>query len=638
MKNFIVYFIGVLLTWMVMQSCSQESGSEVLPGDVPIQFSVRLEALADGPATKVTSTAFEEHDQIGLFAMLPSSNLSGSRYIDNLLLESTDGVNFTPQQIVYYPEGNASLNFVAYYTYQSGGMSAGSSVMEVSVLPDQSVKENFSQSDFLLAKREGVTGTTENVELVFEHKLSKLKIILTPGEGEDLASMRADDPRIIVTGIKTKVEYNLEGEAFDEPYEARDVVAYGTWEESEDGQKLIGKELIIVPQTLNGSNQSIIIEWNGRIYTCSMPAITIGSGQQCEITIEVQQKADITLGGIAGSITGWTDTEGGSSNNGEDNKAIYVSSLSFTSSNIYRVYNAGRPVGEICKEYLISEALTSRAIVYYPVNSQTDKADLQKGTLLQLLDTDEALCGSTISWPEGESTFAIQQEEDKSRVDKFYVAEDGTYLENSSGLNAIVADISSYRMRDIRGEEVKEYPLVKVGTQYWMQEDLQTTCYRDGSALIKKENLGEGAGYFNPDDTDLYFYNGEAVLEGDLAPKGWKIPTSDDWDVLNTYIKQDVSVLKIGIWSIVEGSSYPSEVTPITNLTGLSIYPQGIWMTDGHYKYGALSGFWSMDEAGEGLANSIIYLIGNSNTIVGSGANVKDQDYYKALSIRCIKE
>ena len=47
--------------------------------------------------------------------------------------------------------------------------------------------------------------------------------------------------------------------------------------------------------------------------------------------------------------------------------------------------------------------------------------------------------------------------------------------------------------------------------------------YRDGAPLKKQSDLGtDKAGYYKPDKYDIYFYNGESILAGELAPEGWK--------------------------------------------------------------------------------------------------------------------
>lgn len=95
-----------------------------------------------------------------------------------------------------------------------------------------------------------------------------------------------------------------------------------------------------------------------------------------------------------------------------------------------------------------------------------------------------------------------------------------------------------------------------------MQKDLCATTYRNGTPLTKQVELGKGAGYFKPEKDEIYFYNGEAILAGNLAPEGWKIPNNGDWDSLRQYIKNDISVLKQEIgYHLRREISYPLPLT-----------------------------------------------------------------------------
>lgn len=614
-------------------ACTEQAENTIGQSDTPIQFSVNMATQAHSATTRVTTDAFEPQDQIGLFATLSPAKLSEERYIDNLLLETADGTQFTPEQVVYYPIGDVTLDFTAYYPYQTGGLSSGNSILSISVQTDQSIPGNLSKSDFLLARKEGISNGTETVELNFEHKLSRLKIALVPEEGEELASLLADDPRIVVTGIQTGAKYNLEDATISDLQTPEDITPAGKW--TDNDTELIGKELIIIPQNLNSQKQSIILEWKGQIYTYLMPDVELQSGDQCEITIEVRKQENQILSGIAGSITDWSDEINEAGSNEEENDAIYTSSLSFASSNIYRVYYQGKAIAEICKEYLASDQLTSRAIVHYPILNETGEADLKNGTILQLLDVDDAICGGKLCWETDGNSFTYQEGEEKV-VYKFYIGEDGSFLSGEL-MSTVNVNIVSHYLRDIRGKEVIEYPVVKIGKQYWMQEDLRTQYYRDGTALTQQTKLGEGAGYFCLEESDAYQYNGEAVLAGELTPSGWKIPTHEDWETLNEYIGGEASLLKTGTWASTS-SKEPTEVAPATNLTGLSIYPQGMWGSEANVYYGQAVGYWCMEPSGEAISENIIVFKGESNEYSLSTSLMKEKEYYKALSIRCIKE
>ncbi|MCS2440696.1 fimbrillin family protein [Bacteroides uniformis] len=49
------------------------------------------------------------------------------------------------------------LDFISYHPYQTEGVAAGTPVLPVSVQIDQSNEKNRAQSDFLVAKAQGIT-------------------------------------------------------------------------------------------------------------------------------------------------------------------------------------------------------------------------------------------------------------------------------------------------------------------------------------------------------------------------------------------------------------------------------------------------------------------------------------------------
>ena len=92
-------------------------------------------------STKVTNTAFEKGDKMGLFATTSSGSIKGKRYIDNLALEYTESSTLVPKKTVFYPEGDVSLDFISYHPYQTEGVATGTPVLPVSVQIDQSNRE-----------------------------------------------------------------------------------------------------------------------------------------------------------------------------------------------------------------------------------------------------------------------------------------------------------------------------------------------------------------------------------------------------------------------------------------------------------------------------------------------------------------
>lgn len=87
------------------------------------------------------------------------------------------------------------------------------------------------------------------------------------------------------------------------------------------------------------------------------------------------------------------------------------------------------------------------------------------------------------------------------------------------------------------------YNVIKIGDQYWTKENFRCTHYNDGDGikrqLIRKDFPGywdkTGAYCYYNDDIELYkkygaLYNFDAAVNfNKLAPKGWHIPTKDEF-------------------------------------------------------------------------------------------------------------
>lgn len=606
-------------------ACVNQIDDEIQEGSVPIAFVTKINRIS----TKVTNSAFDKGDEAGLFATLTSSDMSQKPYIDNLRLICGDNSTLIPEKAVFYPEGDLALDFISYYPYQPEGKAEGTAMIPVSVEEDQSDAFKYSKSDFLVAKKTGIKSSAKAVELEYQHKLTKIKITLTPGKDEKIEDMLKANPRIVATGLKTHANYNLQEDTFSDLNNEADIVAFGTWS-IEEGT-LVGKEIIIIPQSTNEVEHSFTMEWNGKLYNCSIPSLNLESSTEYGINISSMQTNSSTFEGIISKISNWKTGTNKSTDNKKEFATIHLAALSFKNSHVYRVYNGGKPVAEICKEHLQSEELTSRAIVVYPVLNN-EKTDLSKGTVLQLLDKEEAINGGKISWDINTNSFSYQKGS-SAPITQFYLdGENKILLEKTDDI--INVNVASYTLRDLRNGQLEEYPIIKIGTQYWMEAELRATAYQTGKELLRQTELGKGAGYFKPTNYDIYFYNGEALLKGKLNPVGWRIPSEEDWKQLENYINNSASLLKAGDWEILSAGA----ISPVNNLTMFNAYPIGMWFNGKHYAIFKMTAFWSWNNVKQTIPEKTVFFTGEEDKFVSNGTLVTNQTYYKALSIRCIKE
>ena len=98
------------------------------------------------------------------------------------------------------------------------------------------------------------------------------------------------------------------------------------------------------------------------------------------------------------------------------------------------------------------------------------------------------------------------------------------------------------------------YAVVKIGTQWWMAENLRVTKYNNGDLIpnmISSEswrviNTGAQCSYLNSENYDTLhkygrLYNWFAVSDKrKLAPKGWHVPSDKEFIVLETYVSYNL--------------------------------------------------------------------------------------------------
>ena len=208
-----------------------------------------------------------------------------------------------------------------------------------------------------------------------------------------------------------------------------------------------------------------------------------------------------------------------------------------------------------------------------------------------------------------------------------------------------------YEAKDADGNN---YSTVTIGTQTWMLENLKTTKYNDGTAI---PNVTDNSAWINLATPGYCWYNNDAsyknsygalynwytVNTGKLAPKGWRVPSQEDWTSLLNYLiangynydgttsgnKIAKALTSINSWRsklTVEGTPGSSDYPEKQNSSGFSALPGGSrqesFIGEGYV------GLW-LSSQGVSCAG----MTGNlCEFAIGSNLN----NY--GLSVRCIKE
>lgn len=189
------------------------------------------------------------------------------------------------------------------------------------------------------------------------------------------------------------------------------------------------------------------------------------------------------------------------------------------------------------------------------------------------------------------------------------------------------------------------YPVIRIGDQYWMQENLKVTHLTDGTPIDHvPKNFDwanqEAPAYSwygnNPDHKDIYgaLYNRSAAHSGKLCPTGWQVPTKKDFQELTDYALSMGGY--VGNSLREEGydhweSAYPY-VVYADNKTGFSARGGGMRDENGEYADLKKHGYWWHSEGHMDYATWAKRLTYNRNDFLFLGS---PEDY--GFSVRCVK-
>jgi uncharacterized protein (TIGR02145 family) len=153
------------------------------------------------------------------------------------------------------------------------------------------------------------------------------------------------------------------------------------------------------------------------------------------------------------------------------------------------------------------------------------------------------------------------------------------------------------------------YQTVTIRDQIWMKENLKTTRFNDGKPIPLVTNDEKWKGLTTPaycwynNDLNSYkntygaLYNWHAVNTKKLCPKGWHVPSVDEWTRI-IYAKFENGSLKGGAMKESGTNHWESPNTLATNSTGFTALPGGFRYSD--FQLIGKTGFWwTSDEYNE---------------------------------------
>lgn len=203
-------------------------------------------------------------------------------------------------------------------------------------------------------------------------------------------------------------------------------------------------------------------------------------------------------------------------------------------------------------------------------------------------------------------------------------------------------DVNPLETGSVSDIEGNVYKTVKIGTQWWMAENLKTTRYRNGNPIPMIANdtvwgsLTTGA-YCNMNNDINYsatygkLYNWFTVKDSrNIAPDGWHVPTMDEWTLLVDYLGGEIIA---GGKLKEEGTTHWSDPNLYaTNETGFTAVPGGCRYFGTFVDFSYFGEYWISDDVNPVAAMSrrFSFVRGDCVTI---SCTKKD-----GLSVRCVKD
>jgi uncharacterized protein (TIGR02145 family) len=205
-----------------------------------------------------------------------------------------------------------------------------------------------------------------------------------------------------------------------------------------------------------------------------------------------------------------------------------------------------------------------------------------------------------------------------------------------------IAQESTETVHDIDGNV---YPIITIGKQVWMKEDLKTTRYSNGDSIstttpatldITNEPTPKLQWAYDGNKSNVEIYSRlytwfAATDDRNICPTGWHVPTYADWSTLTTYL---VGEYVAGGKLKEKGTTHwKSPNTGATNESGFTALPGSSRDDYGAYNDIGLVGNWWC--ATECVENTAWYrCMGYQDASVLR--SVWDKTF--AFSVRCVKD
>lgn len=222
--------------------------------------------------SRATDTAWEPNDEIGVY--MQNAGSEGYANVNVKYANSeTDNDKFTSESPIIYSGGTGTVNFMAVYPYNEN-ITDGSYTFTLA-------DGDLSKNDIMYASAPSIASGVTNVDLTFQHKLSKIILQLK------------DEQNKAVTGATVSIDNQCVNGALNVADGTVSVASNATYTsvltfaEGENGQY----EVIVIPDEGREGRSIVITTTEGKTYRCPVGSIAFGNSQKYTFPVSLQAPA-----------------------------------------------------------------------------------------------------------------------------------------------------------------------------------------------------------------------------------------------------------------------------------------------------------------------------------------------------------
>lgn len=294
-------FPVLAISALLFVSCSKEGNDT----DNINNGQVRFTSGVSGTQTKVGGTdgdQWEGNERIGIY-MVNNGLATIAENAENILYTTTStgiATAFTSTTPIYYPvDATQKVDFIAYHPH-SAAVSSYVYPVDVTTQTNQSAIDLMRAFDNNGTNGYDKTNGTNYINLVFDHKLTKVIINTTPDTNNGLTQADLTNMTVTIKGLNTKADYEIDADVLTEVSPA--VVAPIVTKTTTAGTLY---EAIVIPQLFAAGVVTVEFALNNaknEVFVYNVPAATFAKAEKHTFDVKVQR----TKVQVRGTIKEWT--------------------------------------------------------------------------------------------------------------------------------------------------------------------------------------------------------------------------------------------------------------------------------------------------------------------------------------------